>query len=207
MKSDCSVESTREVTLKHYSHRVDKSLDNFEILDWGDHAAQLKRFEILSDKVNFSDKFLLDIGCGLADLKTYLVDKGNAPALYVGADLVLPVLKHAREQQPGTSLVACDIFSASPFRKPFDVIYCSGVFNLRTADNMAYLATALDGISRLINQESTVVLNFLHERTEKKYEHCFYYSPEKIHDLLSLTFSTVDVCQDYLANDFTVFAR
>ena len=198
--------STREITHNHYQPRVDKELDNYEILDWGDKNAQFKRFEILSQNIDFTGKSLLDIGCGLGDLYRHLLAVENIPKSYTGTDLVPNMVELAKEQQPNCNFVCCDVFSEPPAPKRFDTIYCSGVFNLRTKNNMQYLHYATERSLNLTHDDSKVVFNFLHHRTTKQYDHCFYYNPDEVKAIIENYYQSVEIIDNYLINDFTIIA-
>lgn len=198
--------STRDITNNHYQPRVDKELDNHEILDWGDKSSQFKRFEILSQNIAFAEKSLLDIGCGLGDLHRHLVVEENMPKIYTGTDLVSNMIELAKEQQPDCNFVCCDVFSEPPFSDKFDVIYCSGVFNLKTESNMKYLQYATENSLKLTHSDSKIVFNFLHNRTPKHYDHCFYYNPDEVKAIIENYYESVEIIDNYLINDFTIIA-
>ncbi len=201
-----AVDSTRNITHNHYTPRVDKQRDNYDILDWSDKGSQFKRFDVLSRNIDFAGKKLLDIGCGLGDLYRHLIEKDNLPHQYTGTDLVKVMIDLAKDQQPECDFICCDVFTEPPFSETFDIIYCSGVFNLRTHDNIKYLQYATANTKKLTHDESSVVFNFLHERTPKKYDHCYYYSPDKVTEIMQNYYHDVKIIDDYLINDFTVIA-
>ena len=201
-----AVDGTRKVAEKHYAPRVNRNRENFDILDWGDREAQFKRFEILATEVNLTNLNLLDIGCGLGDLFSYLKSVNHTPKNYVGSDLVSEMVKLAKEQQPDCQFYCCDILSENPSKLKFDVVFCSGVFNLRSDDNLGFLNYALSSLANLTTTESTIVFNFLHERTEKQYDHCFYYNPEVVREMFLKFYRNVKIIDNYLPNDFTILA-
>jgi len=201
-----AVDATRQIAEKHYAPRVDRERENFDILDWGDREAQFKRFEILSTEVDLANRNLLDIGCGLGDLFTYLKTVNHLPKNYVGSDLVPEMIKLAKEQQPDCQFYCCDILADNPSNLKFEVVFCSGVFNLRSEDNIGFLKYALNSLENLTTSESEIVFNFLHNRTEKKYDHCFYYDPKEVEKIFNAFYRQVRIIDNYLPNDFTVIA-
>ena len=216
---------------QHYTPRVQPHRASYDILDWSSSEAQQARFRVLL-RVLRSQEFasrlpgaprvagssapgaevlhappaaaysLLDAGCGLADLRLFLLVHGvHAP--YVGVDLTPAILQEGRRRQPATHFVQADLFAAAPFRpRSFDVVFASGIFNLNLANNEAFVRKAvpvLFGLARVC-----LVANFLHLRTAQKYPHCSYYSPAALsHDFAALA-HRLEVVDDYLENDFTL---
>lgn len=197
---------TRQRTLSHYTPRIQPERENFDILDWGDAASQQARFQAFSEVAVLNQANILDIGCGLADLRQFLIQSGIPFKSYLGVDLVPEMIEHARAQQPDADLLAADLFGGDPLDRTFDAIYCSGVFNLRTDANLDYLKSVIPVFHKFIRTNGTVVLNFLHHRTPKQYDHCFYYNPQEVTALLKPFFNTITLKEDYLVNDFTLAA-
>ncbi len=194
---------------QHYTPRVTRDRPNHEILDWGSREGQLARFRVLADAMRreFSGETprLIDVGCGMTDLADYL-DEQNVPVRYVGVDLTLAVIQEALRRSPGRLLVQADVFTQSPFRPGvFDVAYSSGVFNLRLGNNRQFV---LNAVPALLGQvDRLVVVNMLHIRTETKYPHCYYFDPDDIAAQLAPYAASVEVVDNYLANDFTLILR
>jgi len=219
----------RERIHQHYTPRVQSHRDSFDILDWSSPEAQQARFRVLL-RVLRGKEFrghipeaaqnagthipgpvplrapapysLLDAGCGLADLRLFLLVHG-VHAAYVGVDLTPAILREGRRRQPATHLVQADLFEAAPFRhRSFDVVFASGIFNLNLENNEAFVrkaVPALFGLARVC-----LVANFLHVRTSRKYPHCSYYCPAALsRDFATLT-HRLELVDDYLDNDFSL---
>jgi hypothetical protein len=84
----------------------------------------------------------------------------------------------------------------------FDVVFCSGVFNLDLGNNREFLPVALARMFQLAREH--VVFNLLHERTVNRYGHCAYYDPREVCEMLRAFPCTFRVLDHYLHNDFTV---
>lgn len=193
----------------HYETRLTPGRENFDILDWGSRQAQEARFAVLAQvlrthQLGTRDRpaSLLDIGCGLTDLQTYL-ERQPIFTRYVGVDITPAILQEARRQWPDRELVLADIFHTNPFPpRAFDVAFCSGVMNLNMGNNHDFLPGALARITDAA--DCCAVVNFLHERTPHKYDHCFYYAVQDVLDAIPNAAGTVDIVDHYLENDFTV---
>lgn len=194
----------------HYSRRVAPDRENYDILDWGCREAQEARFDVLLRAIaalqpSVSSPFsLLDVGCGMTDLATYLETRhGNDHCRYVGVDITWEILSEAARRFPGRRILQGDVFGAAPFLPgSFDAVFCSGVFNLRLGNNADF---ALRAIPQLAAQSRRlVVANFLHVRTSRKYAHCYYFDPEWLTGKLAGTCRRMTVVDDYLENDFSL---
>ena len=115
---------------RHYEPRLGSDLPHHAVLDWASAQSQLARFQIFARNVPLQDKSLLDVGCGLGDLLTYLESLGLG-VRYTGLDLLEKMVQAARRNHPGHDFMQGDIFKANPFApESFDVVFCSGAFNL-----------------------------------------------------------------------------
>lgn len=197
---------SREKIIKdHYEPRIQPGRPHFEILDWADAQAQRLRFEVLASSVDLAGKSLLDVGCGLGDLHSFLPERG-LKVDYTGVDISEKMIQRARQVHPQARFLACDVFVENCFgRKRFDVVFCSGTFNLNVGNNASFLPTALGRLFSLTRK--TLVFNLLHRRAPNQYPHCVYYDPDEILDILKDLPCQVQVIDDYLHNDFTVVCR
>ena len=189
----------------HYEPRISPDRENYDILDWSDAASQEARFKALADNVPLAGRALLDVGCGLGDLLIYLERRG-LPVEYTGVDIVEKMVQAARDQHPEARFVHADLFADDPFGdERFDVVFCSGIFNLDLGNNRQFLPAAL---ARLVEfARGHLVFNLLHGRAHARHEHCVYYDPDEVISQLRHLAGDVRVVDDYLHNDFTVICR
>jgi SAM-dependent methyltransferase len=186
---------------RHYNHRIAPDRENFDVLDWASPLSQRARFEVLMRALPLRGLRLLDVGCGLGDLLAFL-ERNKLAADYTGVDILPKMVAAAQAQHPGGRFVAGDIFSASPFGPAeFDVVFCSGAFNLNLGNNLQFLPTALERFFELSRQH--VVFNLLHKRAQSHDRTYFYYDPQYVMDVLKAFNCDCRVIDDYLPNDFT----
>jgi tetratricopeptide (TPR) repeat protein len=84
---------------------------------------------------------VLDIGCGLGDLKTYLDGRG-LEVEYTGYDVNARMLEGARRRHPNATFEQRDIVSDPPDRT-FDIVIGCGVFNLLLPNHERWLEDML----------------------------------------------------------------
>lgn len=207
-----SVEQKR--ILDHYEPRVSKNREKFDMLDWGNREAQLKRFQVLAEVLKkilpsaspqAGDRLisLLDAGCGFAELAEFLHSR-QLPVDYTGIDLCTGFITAAAASRPSLDLVIGDVFREPLFQtNSFDLVVCSGALNLASPAHDEFIRLALASMLALCR--NCLAVNFLHARTADKYVHCHYYQPEEAIALLPTnTGLSIKVFDDYLENDFTL---
>ncbi|MFW5802439.1 MAG: class I SAM-dependent methyltransferase [Verrucomicrobiota bacterium] len=205
---------TRKRIIEHYVHRVAPEKPSFDILDWGSQQEQEQRFQVLKEVLSEENVItpntennltVLDVGCGLGDLRGFLeqhVDRLH----YVGVDIVEAILREARARHGDSHFVLADVFDAPPFpERSFDVVFCSGVFNLKLGNNEDFAVRALPRLFALCSK--CLMVNFLHERTTEKYPHCWYFSPRRLIDSLPAGMRDIRLIDDYLDKDFSILVK
>lgn len=204
----------RQLIHRHYQRRIAPDRASYDVLDWASEDSQQARFAVLAGVLRelsageppFPPLRLLDAGCGLCDLRTYLHEE-QIDVAYVGADITPGMLGEARRRHELVPLVLTDLFAAPPFRpRTFGVVFASGVFNLKLGNNEEFVRRAIPVLFGLANR--CVVANFLHVRTSHQHEHCHYFVPERlVADIQAGLGCEVQLVADYLDNDFTLVLR
>jgi len=185
----------------HYEPRIKPDRPSYDVHDWSDPISQQTRFDILIQEVPLAGKSLLDVGCGLGDLLDYL-RVCSLEVDYTGVDLLPQMIKTARRLHPAGRFLTADIFRRNPFgNAKFDVVFCSGVFNLKLGNNDEFLRRAIGRLTRLAGQ--AIVINLLHHRSNSRHDHCHYYDPRQVNDIVRRLGWSCRIRDDYLPHDFT----
>ena len=193
----------------HYEDRISRRRENFDVLDWGSAASQLARFDVFISNVDLPGKTLLDIGCGLGDLWARIKER-NIPVSYTGVDILEKMVRAASSRHDDAEFICVDLFAdqgdqsqAERFgENSFDVVFCSGAFNLDLGNNRRFLPIAVARMFQLAGQ--CVAFNLLHERAKTPEEGYFYSKPADVLKIVRPYGWTVRILDDYLPNDFTV---
>lgn len=199
----------------HYEHRISPDRENYDVLDWANAASQQARFQVLVDNVPLAAdtrKSLLDVGCGLGDLLGFL-KAAKIAVDYTGVDLLAKMVHAARRQHPDGRFIVADIFADDiteekrppDLREQYDVVFCSGAFNLDLGNNVSFLAKAV--VRMLVLAREHLVFNLLHKRMAGQEHRYFCYDPEEVLGILAPLDCRVRLVDDYLPNDFTVICR
>ncbi|HUT00979.1 MAG TPA: class I SAM-dependent methyltransferase [Phycisphaerae bacterium] len=189
----------------HYEHRISPEREHFDVLDWASAASQGRRFEVLAEHVPLTGKSLLDVGCGLGDLAAFLDERG-IEADYTGVDVLEKMVLACRERFGRRRFVRADLFAGEDVAPgAFDVVFCSGVFNLNLGNNLAFLGGAIRRLLDLAGEHA--VFNLLHARSPNKEEGYFFYDPDEVLALIPPGVCEPRILDGYLINDFTVLCR
>lgn len=189
----------------HYEPRISPHRPNYDILDWASPQSQRARFRVLADNATLQGRKLLDVGCGLGDLRAYLLEHHIA-ADYTGVDISEKMVQAARQRHPDGAFICADLFEESPFPpKSFDVVYCSGIFNLNLGNNLEFLPRAMRRLFDLSGRD--VVFNLLHRRAQGGDQKYFYHSPKEVLEILAPLGWRMNLLDDYLPNDFTIVCQ
>lgn len=198
--------SVKNIVVNHYHNRVREERKSFDILDWGSEEEQFLRFEVFINKLrqqgSAGDFSVLDVGCGLGDLKA-LLDGHFGGVNYVGTDLTLSVASEARKRNPDLMILCSDSTQELPFdNASFDYAFASGVFNLDMGNNLTILEQSLPRLFAVVRKG--MMINFLHQRASAQVDYCYYYDPE---DILAIgrQFADVELIDDYLDKDFSIW--
>ena len=189
----------------HYEPRISSLRENYDILDWASAHTQEARFAVLPRFLDLTGKSLLDVGCGLGDLLTYF-ERHKLAVDYTGVDILPAMVQAASERHPHGRFICGDVFQASPFGPgSFDVVFCSGTFNLNLGNNMEFLPDALARFFELSRRY--VVFNLLHKRSASFDLKYFHYDPDEVLAMLKPLNCHTHIVDDYLPNDFTVLCE
>ncbi len=189
----------------HYEWRISPGRQNHEVLDWADAESQIARFRVLTDHIQLNGKKLLDVGSGLGDLWEFL-RQNHLDVDYTGIDLLKKMVDESRRRHPNARFIHADVFTDSPFGPDsFDVVYCSGIFNLNLGNNLEFLPIA---VGRLLSHaREHLVFNLLSARTPWRDEKYFFYNPADVIELLAPLGCKMQIVDNYLPNDFTVICK
>lgn len=190
---------------QHYIPRINSLDKGHEILDWESEEAHMGRFSVVIEQLDLSGRHVLDVGCGIGDFYHELT--ANVPgASYTGIDILPEMVEEARRRYPSGNFVSGDLFEETIFEpKSFDVIYSSGIFNLRLGDNHALLKRALPVFFALARE--WVVFNLLDPEHSVQRDIYYYFDPEEAVQMVREHTSEFTLLRDYVPKDYTIFAK
>ena len=118
--------------VEHYKNCFTTHGDSHLGVDWPNYEDTLKRYKVMLELINQSDKTftLLDFGCGTAALYEYAISNpkefGNK-IVYSGLDINLEFVQKSEEKFPNQKFYYKDILVDNTIPN-FDYIVCNGTF-------------------------------------------------------------------------------
>jgi len=182
-----------------YSRYIDDHDKNsIECVGWldGTENAQVRFQKIYESGIGNNDS-ILDVGCGVAHLHTFLSNQGWS-GKYLGFD---PNKKAIDLVDESINAMEGTIEDLPDFMK-YDWVISSGVFNLGLKEEQSFWI-----IENMISHANKgIVFNMLHAPYEDPNYEAYY--PEQIkHKLSRFDHSNIEIVEDYMPDDaeFTVY--
>jgi SAM-dependent methyltransferase len=185
-----------------YNSRFEQFGRDIRTVGWGSRSDQWLRFDVLFRGIDPRGKTILDVGCGLGDLVSFLNEKTNGDFRYVGIDVAEELIHDAtklhgrfdRQFQVG------DIFSA---RLPsVDISVLSGALSLKHEGIEAYAVESMKKMFE-ISQEAAS-LNFLSKYVDFELDKNMHYQPELVLAWAKKLSKKINLYHDYPLYEFTV---
>ena len=186
----------------HYEPRIELYSEGHLIQDWEDPTSQAARFDALIDNVPLQGCSLLDVGSGVGDLLSHL-RRRRIVVDYTGIDILVKMVELARELHPERRFECVDLLRENPYaRGAFDVVLCSGVFNLGGAGECAFACELVAVLADIADEY--LVFNMLDANSPTRDPAYSYFKPEDVITWPGLAGMRVKVVRGYLSNDFTL---
>ncbi len=196
--------SINENIKKTYQKKYDKYGVDPRSLQWHQKGAAHQRFRQFWAEIDFSNKSVLDIGCGFGEFGKFLL-KRYQKVSYTGVDIVPEFIDEARKLVPKGMFITGDFFAESHDEK-FDVVVASGVLNSNVPNNLEWRKNSIDIMFK--SAKKVLAFNMLgaHPQPETPKESNVWYadSLDILDHCLSLT-RRVILRHHYHPADFTIF--
>ena len=192
---------TQQLVVDFFRLHVRLFGNDWRALGWYSRHTQFKRFAVLCEIGELSQCRILDVGCGLGDLYGYLRGEG-IKIDYTGYDLLPEMVERAQRRYPEARFLVRDVLQEWD-EEPFDYILSSGAFNIDFGSN----ASAIQQLLRIMIQHSRrgVAINFLSTKDTAQDPIFYHYDPQVWLNYSRTLCSRVELREDYLPNDFTLY--
>lgn len=187
---------------EHFVPFIEQYGDSFKSVNWGSKESQNLRFDMLLNpfiESNVSENRLsvLDVGCGLGHLYTFLQDKG-LPIDYRGIDIVPDMVAKAKERHPD---VRFDVGTVSDLlEESYDIVVASGIFYV--AYDQESMNTELAKMFSLCRRG--IAFNSLSKWAPELKQPDFYADPLEVLSFCRTLSTCCTLRHDYFPHDFTV---
>jgi SAM-dependent methyltransferase len=116
--------------LKPYEDAVELHGGTFEATLWCSKESQLLRFKTFTKDIDFTGTSIVDVGCGLGDLASFLIESNIKFKKYVGVDAMDVMIKSAKERTlPRCTFETSDVVVDNHLLQEADWFVFSGSLN------------------------------------------------------------------------------
>ena len=164
------------------------------------------RFNALTKHFSNNNFSVLDFGCGLGHLKSYL-DNHYSDYKYYGVDVVPEFIQFVNEKFTGVETKL--INSYSDLNVCFDHVVISGTFNIIEGnDQVAYLKKIKDTLKYLFKlSKLSLAVNFMTDRVDFTQTNAMHMNVEMITDFMRKHLSArLIIDESYMPYEFTIIS-
>ena len=172
-------------------------------LYWSSQEIQEVRFRVLSEIGIEKGDSVLDVGCGFADFKRWIEGRGTVVD-FSGIDLSPDLIRVAEEKHPEAKLYCGELFDFHFEENSFDWVILSGAMNEQLYDGAAYARKMIASMFKLCGKG--LAFNMLDARKLKAHD-LQSVEPQEMLDYCHTLCADVQMRDDYLPNDFTIYMR
>jgi len=193
----------REGSIRTYRSMLQTHGPVPQALGWGLCPRQAIRFSVLWDELrHYPQASVLDVGCGFADLCTYLRGRGWR-GQYRGIDLVPEMAAEAQRRHPDADIQLLDLTAAEGL-EPADFVYEAGIFNLRlaTGNDKEHATNMLRAMFRTARQ--AVVCDWLSSYVDFQLPEACHWDPDFILRTGRSLTKRLRLRMDYMPYEFAV---
>ncbi|HHH38296.1 MAG TPA: class I SAM-dependent methyltransferase [Sedimenticola sp.] len=187
------IDRHRDSLLRHGHHP--------HALYWSSRAVQETRFRVLSEIGIASGDSVLDVGCGFADLATWL-ERAGTPVCYTGIDLSPDLIAEARRQHPGLALHTGELADGGFGPQAFDWVVLSGALNEPLHDQGAYARRTILAMYRHCRRGTA--FNLLDARRVRAHD-LYSADPGETLAFCRTVARRCRLVEGYLPDDFTLY--
>jgi SAM-dependent methyltransferase len=162
---------------KHYSKLVHKYGDSAPGVQWRDRETQERRLEILTEVGDVRFAKVLDFGCGVGHLLSFMRNQFGFKGEYIGYDLSAAMIAAAINKFPDAKFEQRDVL-AEGLSEDFDYILISGVFNNRVSDGWGLMTKLLSTL--FPHARKAMAFNALSSYVDYCDSELFYVEPERV---------------------------
>jgi len=188
-------------TIKRYNKRFDEYGISAKTLGWGSKKDQLTRFKTATTFIDFTNKSILDIGCGFSDFYDFIIKKNIKIKEYKGIDINKNLINVSRKKYPKNKYEIRNILLNNYDVYQADIVTLFGLLNFKLNN-----INNLDYTKKMINEswkitKKILIIDFLSIHLTKDYpkeNFVYYHDPKDILDICFELSNNIILIHDYL---------
>lgn len=166
---------------------------------------QAERFNALTLNIVKENFTILDFGCGLAHLKSYLYDNYSKRFKYTGVDIVDDFIKENQKNFPLETFAL--IKSYTEISGEYDYVVSSGAFNMLYVEQIEMHKAMVFDILKYLYSKSRIYLsvNFMTDAVDFIQPGAYHQNIPELYEFITKNLSKrVIIDQSYMPYEFTV---
>ncbi len=182
----------------HYESCLEKHGDSHLGVDWPRQKDVEVRYHVMLDLFQSdpaSELTLLDFGCGLSHLQTYMQRGDYGRVRYAGLDLSERFIRAAQEKFPDTPYYCLDILKDGGQLPSFDYIVMNGVFTQKCSLSFDAMFAFAQRLVKQVFSKCTkgIAFNVMSDQVDWKRDGSFHVPFDQL-----ATFLTKEVSRDFV---------
>jgi SAM-dependent methyltransferase len=192
---------------EYHEKRFDQAGDSAEGVGWKSKQLQELLFRVIESMGIREDSSVLDVGCGLGHLYSFLSSRGFR-GQYTGIDLCPVLIEQARLRLPGADFRSGDFLQDQTISGRYDFVITSGLFCTRFDMDVHEYERFVEAMIRKMFDISQVgiIFNMLTTDVDFQSSELFYAEPMKYFKLLKSITKYTTIKHDYPSFFFTCAA-
>lgn len=192
-----------------YDKRIDEYGDDIRAVGWPSIEQQELRFMVLVNGCDLQASRILDIGCGLGDLATFISKSWPNYKEYFGVDVSQKMIEIAKTKNTDVrNSFKCTSYQYLDGLGGFDFIFMSGALNLRTEEPaLSRLESLFSASRKFLNREGVISANFLSSDVDYKQDLHEHYNLGDVAYVAAKFWNDVRTLKGYGLYEFTVQAK
>lgn len=192
-----------ERNIHYFTSSVERFGTDVRALNWGSQESQRLRFSILVQVGQLSGASVLDVGCGMGDLYSWLKERGTEVE-YTGADITPAMIRIAQQRFPKARFEKINLLNVCDDRiGQYDFVVASGIFTHRQVAPFDFLKAMVSKMFSLC--KNAVAFNSLSSWAPEQEPDEFYADPLTTVAFCRTLTRWVVLRHDYHPRDFTVY--
>ena len=188
--------------IRRFSARLVECGPTHGALDWGSAEGQRRRFDLLASIGICDGATVLDVGCGLGDLLSWL-HQNSCDVQYTGLDVTQPLLDVAASRHPHAEFLLGNIVDTTVLAgRSFDYVVSSGLFYTYPSGGYAWMHAALNRM--WAHATRGLAFNSLSTWTSDRAPGEFYADPSVVLNFCRHFSPCIELLHSYHPRDFTI---
>jgi len=196
------ISSNDRKNIQFYETLLAKYDHTYKVLNWGSEDSQKARFKVLSEIGIQKGDSLLDVGCGLADLYSWL-ESNIGQIDYHGIDITPGMIASSKKRFPFLPLNVGTIFDFDINKSHFDYVFACGIFYLNENEPAKYLQATVERMFAI--SKKGIAFNCLSSWRIDQSEGEFYADPALTLEFCRMLTTKIVLRHDYHPGDFTIY--